>query len=1615
MKKSFVKVLSMALVATAFIACNREQFTESPAGEESNSPKTISTVIDAENVKTTIDVDGASAKVLWSKGDQISVSSEGVTNVYELDGDGGAESGDFNWVSGNTLPAGSLVAYFPQTITPANMVWPSDQTYKEEVGAPMIATLAEYDGKAIENLTFTNLGAILRLNLKTSKESIKVATITVAADQPLSGAFTVSENAAVISEGNGKVTLNCGEGVEIGTSDSYFNLAVPANAADAKYTNVVITVVTTEGLTCDKHVASLGKTLARNNVYNIAMTMNDFAKYEGPVSANMAKNSVAIKWQNEDDVKALDEVTYEALVYWEGEKGVSGNDGRIQTLMGNEGGFLLRSFTSLSDWEKNNGEAPAGWRVARPSVDNLTFGKKNDDGSYQNLTVNAWHHVCYTHRSGMDCVYIDGILVASDSKSSAKVDLTKGASDKPETKGFHIGLSYNDERWFSGKVAEVRVWTRALAANELTYAHRLSVDPATATGLLGYWKFDEGEGQYVQDYSGNGNYGTFASTASWNGTGVGPYTPDHITLDPESLALAAAGETKDVTVTCSPSTYSVTIPAEATWLSYSIEGATTHITAEANEGESRTAEVKFTCGFAETVLTVEQGSANMPLSLESGKAIVLIANQTSKTEASAGSYQETPGATVEWGIKDYGQTWTASVTPSTGVTLTPDVENHTLTLEVSKAGCEWACNIWTVTVAKEGDEVNDPLILLVYQQLYSKGTSEMKGFGFESYDVTSQSDITAGTYQICDRQEWNWNFLFASLDAQALCISKYTGDGNDSHAMDDYLGVATLQHCDYDADCVHGSRVDACFDFVASGDGFNVHPYGCHEYGLTVVDGHLAFTREGKNVVWGAQFVGSAKKSNACRMYATVGGTKYWMKPQGSGNNKESAFEAITVVTTQPDVSSEWIELYKVRTAEPASISLSATSKEVEAAGGTFDITVTSHPAEYTVAIPEEATWLTYEVDGEDATKVHFTVEENTGAIRTAVVTFTAGDASATLTVNQSSPSAPLALESGSDRIFIGAHGTETTVKGGTFEWGILDNGQAWTATVTPSDGVTLTPGDHKVTLTIPDNVPVRTGYNMYTVKVAKTVDDGSDPLIMTVLQQLYNKDLYKNSNIGYVATALKQTSDIVSGDFYRLFAHNSWTFEWLWTNEDGQCWKNEVVDNSEDYFESNVKEDLDGNADAFHTKVMAIRLDGMFEFVSAGGDNNYYIYQAGTRQRGLTVVNDNGTNKINVNYAGRNTVWNITGSSYKWTIKTTIGGSTYYLKTNTNSSASNPVRAIEVSTSSSSSVEIVRAATTFINLSKTSASVKAINDSFDVTVDCLPAEFTIDNPASSWLTASTSGNTVTFKKTAEPAEYGDYTITFTAGTKTATLTVTAVDPSAVLTPDCNSRAFYPVTWDSSIATQEEFTFETWIKTAHRDSKNQSIMGIEGVCLFRIEDDKLEVSGPCSSKPQYTVNNTNFYGNWHHIAAVFSKTAGKVTLYVDGTSVASGSLKVNSVNLNGTSESCNNGLKKNFYINAAYEYGRNVNGSIAYMRVWKKALTASEIATNMTVVGIEDDDLIADWRFNESEGNTVTNHASTGSTYNLKPKNWSSSSSSSYSDSEIVWTDNGKPFTPTTE
>lgn len=71
---------------------------------------------------------------------------------------------------------------------------------------------------------------------------------------------------------------------------------------------------------------------------------------------------------------------------------------------------------------------------------------------------------------------------------------------------FELGMSwesYPAKQYFNGRVAEIRVWDRALSIGEIQLG-LCAVDAASAEGLKAYWRMNEGEGHIFHDATGNG-------------------------------------------------------------------------------------------------------------------------------------------------------------------------------------------------------------------------------------------------------------------------------------------------------------------------------------------------------------------------------------------------------------------------------------------------------------------------------------------------------------------------------------------------------------------------------------------------------------------------------------------------------------------------------------------------------------------------------------------------------------------------------------------------------------------------------------------------------------------------------------------------------------------------------------------------------------------------------------------------------------------------------------------------------------------------------------------------------------------------------------------------------
>ena len=240
----------------------------------------------------------------------------------------------------------------------------------------------------------------------------------------------------------------------------------------------------------------------------------------------------------------LTAITYEALIYIDqfanSIVNASGNTSTvsISSVMGVEQYLLLR--IGDTNFERQQLQFDG-------SGSGSQFGKIPGKDASKNLEAGRWYHVACTYDQATQTVriYVDGKIqseetgvgiTASSKKNQinlamrALYDLWNSASevDKPQYETdetgynklgdayqFFIGKSYDDYRPLNGKIAEARVWSVARTPEQIWENMYEIADPESDPTLLGYWKFNEGAGNTVKDYSMYGNDGVAEIDIVW--------------------------------------------------------------------------------------------------------------------------------------------------------------------------------------------------------------------------------------------------------------------------------------------------------------------------------------------------------------------------------------------------------------------------------------------------------------------------------------------------------------------------------------------------------------------------------------------------------------------------------------------------------------------------------------------------------------------------------------------------------------------------------------------------------------------------------------------------------------------------------------------------------------------------------------------------------------------------------------------------------------------------------------------------------------------------------------------------------------------------------------------
>jgi len=143
-----------------------------------------------------------------------------------------------------------------------------------------------------------------------------------------------------------------------------------------------------------------------------------------------------------------------------------------------------------------------------------------------------WHNFVCSVGSSSISLYVDGVLQATGSHDNS---LTTNNTAFEVGRGQHF-----DDNEFDGNIDEVRIYSRALLASEISYLYNKGKP-------IAHYKFDEGSGSIAYDSSGNGNTGTlsgsWATSTAWVAGKYGTAldfdgSDDHITIPDGTVPTA---------------------------------------------------------------------------------------------------------------------------------------------------------------------------------------------------------------------------------------------------------------------------------------------------------------------------------------------------------------------------------------------------------------------------------------------------------------------------------------------------------------------------------------------------------------------------------------------------------------------------------------------------------------------------------------------------------------------------------------------------------------------------------------------------------------------------------------------------------------------------------------------------------------------------------------------------------------------------------------------------------------------------------------------------------------------------------------------------------------------
>jgi hypothetical protein len=253
-----------------------------------------------------------------------------------------------------------------------------------------------------------------------------------------------------------------------------------------------------------------------------------------------------------------------------------------------------------------------------------------------NLVDGAWHHVAATYDGTTRSIYVDGVLVGSD---------TPGAHNAVMANGLSVGGAFisgtTQEEMYKGGMDEVRVWNIARTPAQISANMNNSL-LGSESGLTVYYKFADGtSATTVKDLAGGDNTGTLTNmntATAWQYYSA-PCTLQMSTTPSFTINALPTVGAASITI-CVGSTGTITPSGAST---YTINGGSFTVSPSSTTSYSITGTSAVGCVSSNTAVTTVSVNALPVVTASASNSVICTGAATTLNGGGATTYTWTSG------------------------------------------------------------------------------------------------------------------------------------------------------------------------------------------------------------------------------------------------------------------------------------------------------------------------------------------------------------------------------------------------------------------------------------------------------------------------------------------------------------------------------------------------------------------------------------------------------------------------------------------------------------------------------------------------------------------------------------------------------------------------------------------------------------------------------------------------------------------------------------------------------------------------------------------------------------------------------------------------------------